>query len=76
MDEREKNQKVYKEEKNKKRVINPGDSLELLDDFYDVFLINMRDLGSPVHSKKLMKNVLEEFPDKARIVIVLCLCCI
>ncbi len=30
----------------------------------------MRDLGSPVHSKKLMKNVLEEFLDKARIVIV------
>lgn len=44
--------------------------LELLDDFYEVFLVNMRDLGSPVHSKKLMKNVLEEFPNKARIVIV------
>ena len=44
--------------------------LELLDDFYDVFLKNMRDLGSPVHSKQLMKNVLEEFPDKAGIVII------
>ncbi|QTA84824.1 FemAB family XrtA/PEP-CTERM system-associated protein [Desulfonema magnum] len=43
---------------------------ELLDDFYEIFLVNMRDLGSPVHSKKLMKNVLEAFPDKARIVIV------
>jgi FemAB-related protein (PEP-CTERM system-associated) len=44
--------------------------LELLDDFYDVFSKNMRDLGSPVHSKQLMKNVLEEFPDKAKIVII------
>lgn len=43
---------------------------ELLDDFYSVFLTNMRDLGSPVHSKKLMKNVLEYFSDQARIVMV------
>jgi FemAB-related protein (PEP-CTERM system-associated) len=43
--------------------------LELLDDFYAVFLVNMRDLGSPVHSKLLMKNVLESFPDTAKIVI-------
>jgi len=44
--------------------------VELLDDFYKVFSINMRDLGSPVHSKNLMQNVLEEFPEKARIVLV------
>lgn len=44
--------------------------LELLDDFYKVFLINMRDLGSPVHSKKLIRNVLEEFPDRTGIVMV------
>lgn len=44
--------------------------LELLNDFYRVFSINMRDLGSPVHSKNLMKNVLEEFADKARIIVV------
>jgi len=43
---------------------------ELLDDFYEVFLINMRDLGSPVHSKHLMKNVLGEFPDKAEILMI------
>ena len=45
-------------------------SLELLDDFYRVFLINMRDLGSPVHSKRLIENVLKEFPDKAKIVMI------
>ena len=44
--------------------------LELLDNFYDIFLINMRDLGSPVHSKKLIYNVLKEFPEKAKIVAV------
>jgi serine/alanine adding enzyme len=46
------------------------DGSELLDDFYKVFSINMRDLGSPVHSKSLMQNVLEEFPEKSKIVMV------
>jgi serine/alanine adding enzyme len=41
--------------------------LELLEDFYKVFLINMRDLGSPVHSKELMRRVLEAFPERSRI---------
>ena len=45
-------------------------SIELLDDFYRVFSINMRDLGSPVHSKKLMECVLKGFPEKSRIVMV------
>jgi lipid II:glycine glycyltransferase (peptidoglycan interpeptide bridge formation enzyme) len=44
--------------------------LELLDDFYTVFSINMRDMGSPVHSKMLIENVLKEFPGKARIAVV------
>ena len=44
--------------------------LELLEDFYKVFSINMRDLGSPVHSKKLMRNVLRKFPEQAKIVMV------
>jgi len=44
--------------------------LELLNDFYKVFSINMRDLGSPLHSRKLIKHVLEEFPEKAKIVLV------
>jgi serine/alanine adding enzyme len=44
--------------------------LELLEDFYKIFLINMRDLGSPVHSKRLMRNVLEILPKESRIFIV------
>lgn len=43
---------------------------EFLNDFYEVFSRNMRDLGSPVHSKRLMQHVLQEFPDKAKIVMV------
>jgi len=43
---------------------------ELIDDFYEVFAVNMRDLGSPVHSKKLIRNVLDNFPQRARIIIV------
>lgn len=44
--------------------------IELLDEFYEIFLVNMRDLGSPVHSKKLLYNVLNEFSDSAKIFIV------
>jgi len=42
----------------------------LLDDFYSVFSANMRDLGSPVHSRKLIENVLTEFSNEARIAVV------
>lgn len=43
---------------------------ELLDEFYSVFVINMRDLGSPVHSKKFFVSILAEFGAQARIVLV------
>lgn len=45
-------------------------SLELMDDFWRVFVQNMRDLGSPVHSRRLVENVIREFPDRTRIVMV------
>lgn len=35
---------------------------EALDDFYQVFACNMRDLGTPVYSKKLFREVLSTFP--------------
>ena len=44
--------------------------LESLDEFYRVFAVNMRDLGSPVHSKRLFAAVLEEFTESARLVLV------
>ena len=40
---------------------------ELVDDFYDVFSTNMRDLGSPVHSKKFILQVLLDFAENTRL---------
>ncbi len=44
--------------------------VELLSDFYEVFSANMRDLGSPVHSRELIRNVLEAFPSESRLCLV------
>jgi FemAB-related protein (PEP-CTERM system-associated) len=35
-----------------------------LDSFYHVFAENMRDLGTPVYSKRFFANILAEFPDR------------
>ncbi len=43
---------------------------DLLDDFYQVFSINMRDLGSPVHSKKLFENMMKVFGDSVKLGVV------
>ncbi|MEZ4526359.1 MAG: FemAB family PEP-CTERM system-associated protein [Desulfobacterales bacterium] len=45
-------------------------SVELLDIFYDLFAHSYRRLGSPVFSKKYLKNILEEFRHKANLLIV------
>lgn len=41
-----------------------------LDDFYDAFAENMRDLGSPVHGRNFFTAVLEEFGERARLLLV------
>jgi FemAB-related protein (PEP-CTERM system-associated) len=43
---------------------------QYLDDFYTVYARNMRDLGSPAHSKQLVKNILEYFPDESWIIVI------
>jgi serine/alanine adding enzyme len=43
---------------------------ELVDEFYGVFAVNMRDLGSPVHSRRLFLKIFEKFPSEARIALV------
>ena len=43
---------------------------EVVDDFYKVFSENMRDLGTPVYSKRLFSSVLTQFPERARICVV------
>jgi serine/alanine adding enzyme len=44
--------------------------IEALDDFYGVFATNMRDLGSPVHSRRFYAAILEEFAGDARLLLV------
>lgn len=44
--------------------------LELLDDFYHVFAINMRDLGTPVYAKYFFANIINSLGEKARLVII------
>lgn len=58
---------VRKAEKNYLKVAQG--KIEKLDDFYSVFSVNMRDLGTPVYSKKFFRNILEAF-DQAKIFIV------
>ena len=43
---------------------------ELLPDFYEVFSINMRDLGTPVFSRRLFRSILRRFPDRAELCVV------
>jgi serine/alanine adding enzyme len=43
---------------------------ELLEDFYAVFSRNMRDLGTPVYSRRLFAEILASFPREARLFVV------
>jgi len=44
--------------------------LELLDDFYLLFSENMRDLGSPVHSRTWIRQILSNYRNKAVLFVV------
>ena len=43
---------------------------DVLDAFYDVFAINMRDLGTPVYSKELFGTIVDSFGDQAELAVV------
>lgn len=43
---------------------------ELLDDYYRVFARNMRDLGTPVYSRELFREILANFPGQTRIIVI------
>jgi serine/alanine adding enzyme len=43
---------------------------ELLPDFFRVFSVNMRDLGSPVHDLSFFAGIFQEFGEKARLIVV------
>ena len=44
--------------------------LELLDGFYDVFVRNMRDLGTPAYGKDFFRKVLETFSESTIVIAV------
>lgn len=54
---------VRKAEKNG-LTASTGRDIKHLDGFYQVFARNMRDLGSPVHSKKWFEEILANYQDK------------
>lgn len=43
---------------------------ELLDDYYQVFSQNMRDLGTPVYAKEFFTSILRNFPERTAIIVV------
>lgn len=43
---------------------------EYLDDFYKVYSRNMRDLGSPSHSRRLVENILDRFPGSSWLIVI------
>jgi FemAB-related protein (PEP-CTERM system-associated) len=43
---------------------------ELLPEFYRVFSRNMRDLGTPVFSRKLFRSIVRQFPERAEFCVV------
>jgi FemAB-related protein (PEP-CTERM system-associated) len=45
-------------------------TVDRLEEFYRVYSENMRDLGSPSHSRQLFATVLRAFPDQCRIYVV------
>jgi serine/alanine adding enzyme len=45
-------------------------SHDLLADFHHVFSRNMRDLGTPVYSRRVFQSILDHFPQRAEICVV------
>ncbi len=45
-------------------------SKEGLDDFYNIFAIKMRELGTPVYAKDFFSTILNELPEHAKIIII------
>jgi FemAB-related protein (PEP-CTERM system-associated) len=67
LDRKVRNQ-VRKAQKSGLQAVSGGG--ELVDEFYPVFAENMRDLGTPVYSRRLFDEVLAQFPDRGRVFVV------
>jgi FemAB-related protein (PEP-CTERM system-associated) len=67
LDRKVRNQ-IRKAEKSDLTAVSGG--RELLDDFYEVFARNMRDLGTPVYSRRFFEAIVRQFPAAARVFLV------
>lgn len=67
LDRKVRNQ-VRKAQKASLTVVSGGE--ELVDDFYQVFARNMRDLGTPVYPRQLFTSAARRFPDRIRVSVV------
>jgi len=47
-----------------------GGGAELLSEFYDVWTIRMRQLGTPCYSRRFFHNLLDQFAAQARIIVI------
>jgi FemAB-related protein (PEP-CTERM system-associated) len=59
---------IRKAQKENMQVLQAG--ADLLPEFYDVYLRNMRDLGSPPHSRRFFRLILESFSEQAKIFVI------
>lgn len=59
---------VRKAEKSQLQAMIGG--AELLDEFYRIYSINMRDLGSPCHSRKFFQAVIDAFTPETQICVI------
>jgi len=60
--------KVRKAEKHGAEFVVGG--IELLDDFYSLYALNMRDLGTPVYCRAFFENVLSKCGQRAEVLLV------
>jgi FemAB-related protein (PEP-CTERM system-associated) len=54
----------------KSELVSTRGGAELVGEFYAVFTRNMRDLGTPVYARRFFEEILNAFPDRAKIIVV------
>jgi len=54
----------------KSELVADQGGLELVDEFYELYTIRMRDLGTPPYHRDLYKGILTAFPNNSRIFVV------
>jgi FemAB-related protein (PEP-CTERM system-associated) len=69
---------MEKLKRNKRKNIYKSQQMQLsykwtneTDDFYELFVSNMKDLGSPAHSQNFFNNIIFEFPESSKILVVI-----